>query len=74
MDVCTHFEKLVSEMEWGDVVATIEEVLLTEMKVDASLEEEALNGNTIWSNGVYSQEVVCHPGQVTHNLHSVKCS
>ncbi|XP_075895098.1 transcription factor 7-like 1-B isoform X2 [Nelusetta ayraudi] len=49
-------------MEWGDVVSTIEDVL-TEMKADASLEEEALYGNTVWSHGVYSQEVVCHPGQ-----------
>lgn len=34
MDVCTIFDTLVREMDWGDVVSTIEDVL-TEIKVEA---------------------------------------
>lgn len=34
MDVYTNFDTLVKEMEWGDVVSTIQDVLV-EMKVEA---------------------------------------
>lgn len=136
MDVCTNFDTLVREMEWGDVVSTIEDVLLAEMKVEAEGPLHSLLGlavpgpavleptritaqqtdilnerhcgyehrstvlqyfeepsapeayirqakdkdknplcsqNAIRSQDLCNQEVGCHPGQVKHNLHSVKC-
>lgn len=33
MDVCTDFDRLVREMEWGDVVSTLEDVLTGMLKV-----------------------------------------
>lgn len=34
MDVCTDFDRLVREMEWGDVVSTLEDVLTGMLKVE----------------------------------------